>query len=363
MSHLIHQQQDWQTRPMAGGPPPGYVGGQAIFPEAPAPQITGGAGGLGREDAAALVSECVRQMTQQLGLQMPQQAGSSLPHRNNPGPAKWMPPRDARIGSLSQGIREPPPKAAAPEKTFSSDGPISRTEMAEIIAMAVGAAMREQGRRDEPSIFATGDEDGRTEVSGARGAAQYARLKASFERNPDESFHDTRRRARIQLASPPGAPTRFTALTTEMPFGSFATLKRVFYLFTHMMEAFEVDDLPRARGLTAQGMRWVALALDTSNDPLTGWRMTFLPDPIPLAMPARTSITLDLNSTILCPEQLTAILGLGRDLELLTKRMAGIKTLPPQRDSPALEDAPEKKRKPPKPKPKPKADAAPPKAK
>jgi hypothetical protein len=68
-----------------------------------------------------------------------------------------------------------------------------------------------------------------------------------------------------------------------------------------------------------QAMRWLALSLYV-KDPLIAWRLTFLPDPLPMNTPGRAAC-FDLNSSFLEPGQLTASLGMSKDMEALAKRM------------------------------------------
>ncbi len=46
------------------------------------------------------------------------------------------------------------------------------------------------------------------------------------------------------------------------------------------------------------------------------WRRTFLPDPVTAIHPAK-------GSSLLCARQLTSVVGLSKDLELLEKRLGG----------------------------------------
>ena len=85
-------------------------------------------------------------------------------------------------------------------------------------------------------------------------------------------------------------------------------------------DAFDKNELDLARGRAMQTLRWLVLHLEVPRDPLVAWRLAFLPDPMNIICPVST---VDLNDTLLNPNQLTATLGLARDLELLTKRLGG----------------------------------------
>ncbi len=72
-----------------------------------------------------------------------------------------------------------------------------------------------------------------------------------------------------------------------------------------------------------QAIRWVVLDLENPRDALTAWRLTFLPDPVPMQTPTRSTAGLDLNNTLLDASQLTATLGMSREMDLLSKRLKG----------------------------------------
>lgn len=60
------------------------------------------------------------------------------------------------------------------------------------------------------------------------------------------------------------------------------------------------------------------------RDPLLAWRLTFLPDPVPMSQPRRSPGGLGLNSSILDSSQLTAVLGMARDMDLLSRRLGAM---------------------------------------
>ena len=114
------------------------------------------------------------------------------------------------------------------------------------------------------------------------------------------------------LGRPDSAPTHFKSMMNEIAFGTYNTKKKIASCVLNILDAFDVGDLPRARGLTMQTLRWLILDLEAPKDPQMSWRLTYLPDPIPMVGPQRSSTLLDLNSSVLNPQQLTATMGLVR---------------------------------------------------
>ena len=174
------------------------------------------------------------------------------------------------------------------------------------------------------------------EASGARGAAAFAREKHRFEVDPMSIWNDFRGRSRSLLRRALGAPTGYEDRISELPFHTYATLKRTFAAVAAIANSLEEENYAMAKARSAQTLRWMALALESPRDPVMAYRLTCLPDPISIVTPSRVTTALDLNSTILSPAQLTATIGLSRDLELAAKRIAGLQ---PQR---GLEDEGEK---------------------
>ena len=123
---------------------------------------------------------------------------------------------------------------------------------------------------------------------------------------------------------------------SELPFGTMNNRKRVALILLSVLDEMENDNLPMVRGLLVQAMRWIILDLENPKDALTSWRLTFLADPVPLVTPSRGNTPLDLNNTLLDPGQLTATLGMSRDMELLSKRLKGQQDdhPKPQKDNP-----------------------------
>jgi hypothetical protein len=177
-----------------------------------------------------------------------------------------------------------------------------------------------QQRLDGQGVSLLSDNNG-GESSGARGAEAYAREKRKFDEDPDHSYLDAKSRVRNMLDRGDSNLTGWIGLLKELPFGTYNTKKKVTCGLLHVLDAFDKNNLPLARGLTTQLLRWMVLDLEAPKDPALSWRMTFLADPVPLVCPQKTSSLLDINSSILNPSQLTAAMGMSRDLELLNKRL------------------------------------------
>jgi hypothetical protein len=89
---------------------------------------------------------------------------------------------------------------------------------------------------------------------------------------------------------------------------------------TAIADAMESGDLSLCRGRIAQTLRWLALSIDCPKDQLVAWRLTFLADPVPVVTPTRAgSGGFDLNASMLDPAQVTASLGMSRDMDLMSK--------------------------------------------
>jgi len=172
-----------------------------------------------------------------------------------------------------------------------------------------------------PSLLDQGEVD----VSGARGAVAYSKEKSRFEKHPEGAYLSFRDQARRILGRTGANPTTFKNLMTELPFGTMNNRKRLALVLLTALDEMESENYAMARGILAQAMRWVILDLENPRDSLTSWRLTFLPDPVPIVTPVRGSGGLDLNNSLLDPGQLTATLGMSRDMELLNKRLKGLK--------------------------------------
>jgi len=207
-----------------------------------------------------------------------------------------------------------PGKSSMPER--ASGESISRAELRQMIMDVVGESA------GGPSLLA---DAGETDVSGARGAVAYSREKSRFETHPEGAWLNFRDKARRMLGRHGSQPTNFKNLMTELPFGTMNNRKRMALVLLTAMDELESGNVPCAKGLLAQAMRWIILDLENPRDSLTSWRLTFLPDPVPMVTPARPSGGLDLNNSLLDAAQLTATMGMSRDMELLTKRLKGQK--------------------------------------
>jgi hypothetical protein len=163
-----------------------------------------------------------------------------------------------------------------------------------------------------------------SDLSGARGALARAKEKSRIENDPAASFLDLQRRTRAMLQRAPGQPTGFAGLIGELPWGTLATAKRAFAALAQVADALDQGNLPLAHGRVAQGMRWLVMHLEVrQRDPCLAWRMMFTPDPVHIIHVNRQSsqLNLDINNSVLCPAQLTSVVGLSRDMELLSKRL------------------------------------------
>ena len=203
---------------------------------------------------------------------------------------------------------------------------MTREAVMEAVQAAVQEALAVSGA---PGIL---DQSAESNMSGARGAESYAREKRKFDTMPDHSYHDGRNKVRHTLGCREGAPTQFGRMLNELTFGTFNTKKKAAAIFLAMLDAFDLEDVPKARGLAMQALRWLVLDLEAPRDPQMSWRLTFLPDPLAVICPTRSTSQMDLNSTILDISQLTATMGISRDMDLMNKRLKGIN---PEDDKPA----------------------------
>ena len=195
-----------------------------------------------------------------------------------------------------------------------------------MFAQAMARGLSQLGSGHEGGFSLGENVGGQSEAGGARGAAAYAREKRRFETCPEEAYESVRAAIRRSLGTEPAAPTAFPRMIGEIPWRTFNTMKKIAYLLLHMMDAFERGDLPRAKGLCAQGLRWLSLSVEQSRDPAMAWRLTFLPDPLAMVHPTAVTEGIDLNNSLHDPQQITATIGMARDMELLSKR---IRTDPP----------------------------------
>jgi hypothetical protein len=167
--------------------------------------------------------------------------------------------------------------------------------------------------------------EGQYDGAGAKGAAAYQCSKSSFGSDPEGAFIDLQAKSRLILARAPGQPTRSPDLMRVTPFRSYATVKRCFALLASMADNCERDDFKAAKGQVAQGLRWLTMHCTVPQDPSLSWRLTYEPDPMMIQHSDRAGSALDLNSSILDAQQLTSVLGPSKDLELLSKRLSGMK--------------------------------------
>ena len=273
-----------------------------------------------------------------------QAADSSMraPPPHNPYAAGMMgPPLAGRMAQSGTSILAPKDGGISPESDLramvasvlaevgvapkSVPGKASSVRPGEIldreqIRQMVSSMMQESS--GGPNLLSDGAD---TDVSGARGAVAYAREKTKFENNPLTAYNDFRVKARRLLGRGGSQPTTFKHLMSELPFGTMNNRKRMALLLLTMLDEMEAGNQAMVQGLMVQAMRWIILDLENPRDPLTSWRLTFQPDPIPMQCPVRSAGGLDLNSSLLDPAQLTSTLGMSRDMELLSKRLKGQK--------------------------------------
>ena len=208
------------------------------------------------------------------------------------------------------------PKSSPGKTAASPEAPLDREQIRQMVTSMI------QSENMAPNLLSDGTD---TDVSGARGAVAYAQQKSKFENNPMLAYNDFRAKARRILGRGGSQPTTFKHLMTELPFGTMNNRKRIAMLLLTMLDEMEAGNLAMVQGLMVQAMRWIILDLENPRDPLTAWRLTFQPDPIPMQCPVRAQGGLDLNSSLLDPAQLTSTLGMSRDMELLSKRLKGQK--------------------------------------
>ena len=254
------------------------------------------------------------------------------PQRPTPaghGGTSIMPPAETRSDVGPQDLRQMiqsvltevgvapktlPGKSGAP--SMQAGEPISRSDVKQMIMELL------ETQQSGPSLL---HDQGEPDISGARGAVAYSREKSRFEANPENAYTSFRNQARRMLGKTGSAPTTFKNLMTELPFGTMNNRKRVALVLLTVLDEMEDANYAAAKGLLSQAMRWIVLDLENPRDALTSWRLTFLPDPVPMVTPVRSPGGLDLNNSLLDAGQLTATLGMSRDMELLTKRLKGVK--------------------------------------
>jgi len=287
-------------QPPPGGPPP--ISGTPVWQ---AGELQMGHPPPGHQIGAGMMGPPMRNRVPQ--------SGTSI---FGPSPGPSPPVQDLRdmVSSILAEVGVAP--KALPGKACSSrpDLPVSREQ--------VKAMISEMFQNENQNLLTDGND---TDVSGARGAVAYAREKSKFENNPQLAYQDFRNKARRILGRGGNQPTTFKHLMTELPFGTMNNRKRMALLLLTMLDEVEMGNWQMVQGLMVQAMRWIVLDLENPRDPLTSWRLTFQPDPIPMQCPVRTSQGMDLNSSLLDPAQLTSTLGMARDMELLSKRLKGAK--------------------------------------
>ena len=102
-----------------------------------------------------------------------------------------------------------------------------------------------------------------------------------------------------------------------MPWSTFLTKKRAGALLLHIADCLENSDVDSAAGLVSQGLRWLLLEVEALADPDLAWRVTFLGDPATVVRPVCAAGGLDLGGGLQDPTQITAVVGLAKDMEIL----------------------------------------------
>jgi hypothetical protein len=118
----------------------------------------------------------------------------------------------------------------------------------------------------------------------------------------------------------PGAPTHFRNLLRELPWHTIS-FKRMCAVM--LAQSFETNDMALAKGLNAQCVKWLIMSTMRVKDPNLAWPSTFLSDPQNITHPVGHHDELDLNSTVQDPSQITALVGVSHDVDLLNKRCRG----------------------------------------
>ena len=149
----------------------------------------------------------------------------------------------------------------------------------------------------------------------------YQRERNKHLANPQGSLEDGVRRFRDLFGQGPHEPTRFNQLLGEVLWGMFNTAKRCYSVLAAVAAALESGNGGLARGTCMPGMRWLVLSVQAPKDPQLAWKLTFLQDPVPIVSPQKVGTGIDINNSVLDPSQLTAVIGLSKDLELLQKRL------------------------------------------
>jgi hypothetical protein len=200
--------------------------------------------------------------------------------------------RTGEMAGLASGVPRLSPQRVETQTSLADAGSLNVEQLVAMVAAAT-ATLCEEGAGS--LLGEASDRD-----SGARGAAAYAAQKKRFEAAPDRAWEDAKMKARELLARREGEPTRWAALVSELPWGSFNTAKRSFAAVAAIADAMESGDMSLCRGRIAQTLRWLALSIDCPKDHLFAWRLTFLADPVPVVTPTRVGTGgFDLNASML----------------------------------------------------------------
>jgi hypothetical protein len=195
--------------------------------------------------------------------------------------------------------------------------------MGSAIAQGIRDGMKKKKRGSGDPGDSSSDDDGDDRWRGAKGAGRHEHEKNRYQKDPDRAFVDAYLRARgLTVGDDENKPFVATDSLTRLPCGSFATVKRALFLLLSIMEHQRRGRDAAARGLTAQGIRWLTASLYTKSRELV-WKFTYLSDPFALKCVEKGDVGVGgaLENALLDPRQVTAVLGLFKDLDEITKKL------------------------------------------
>ena len=225
--------------------------------------------------------------------------------------------RTSEMVSLAPAGGSPAASQAAVAAPPGLTAPVSVPEIHPQVAALARMVANLTGREEEDLL--TDTPGGGDPYRGAKGVSAYARERDRFRRAPGRVWLDFALRARETIGIADTAPWRVIDLLPKLPFGSFVSMKRFFALLAEVTQALLASNHELALGLCTQGLRWVALHLDMPSQPDLAWNITFLPDPRATVCVDRAFAANILNEGLQDARQLTSVLGMAKDLELIRK--------------------------------------------
>jgi len=215
------------------------------------------------------------------------------------------------------------PKAKVEAKEVDAETQ-KMVELSGMIGSAIGKALGRKTGGDGGDLLDDDDEEGvSTAFLGARGAAANEKEKHRFLKDPDAAFADTYARAReVCGAAGPNTQFRMPDLLPRLPCGTYNTTKRCLACLLEIMEYQATGQEELARGMTAQMLRWLSLSLFAPN-PELAWRVTFLADPMGIVCQDRSKSMSIMENGLSDPRQITAVMGMTRDLDTVNKKFIG----------------------------------------